>query len=169
MAHCQSPGAKNIRGPSTRRLARDDKKNRGRRGRVGGDPPAPPWAGDYSVARSIFITLAPVLGYTSLFKIRRSLRRGIHVSGSHRVIIDELSTRLSLVQERAYRNYRSRQINELRPRSASRFHSDARRAWLKRPPQNLHLGIRLVTSKGTEDKRARLTCPPGCRCRYRTP
>ena len=42
----------------------------------------------------------------SLFKIHRSLRRDIRVSGSYRVIIDELSARLSLVQERAYGNHR---------------------------------------------------------------
>ena len=37
----------------------------GRRGRVGGTTPAPPWAGDYSVGRSIVSTIGAARGYTS--------------------------------------------------------------------------------------------------------
>ena len=37
------------------------------------------------------------------------------MSGSHRVIVNEFSTRFSLVQKRAQGNHRNYQINELRP------------------------------------------------------
>ena len=85
-----------------------------------GDNPGPALGRRLSIDPVDFSTKLRVLRLhvrtvNSLSMIHRSLRRDIRVTGSHRVVIHEFSTRLSLVQQRAYGNYRNRKINELHP------------------------------------------------------